>query len=212
MYEVFNTSAVTLNHHIDIADDCAGNARLFEATGVGTLLITDWKRNLPDLFEPGQEIVAYRSPQECVEMIRYYLDHTREREAIAQAGKQRTLREHTYHTRMQEFVEIVQPYLSRTGGSRRSRTAYRVEEPEGEVELSGHVEVLGSAQREVRRLVVATTRRESGATRVMTARGVGVGAHHVIWRIVPLLWVSGMPAQNGSHQHVLHCASARTAT
>jgi hypothetical protein len=38
------------------------------------------------------------------------------------------------------------------------------------------------AQREVRDLVVATTRRESGATRVTTARGVWVGESGSAWR------------------------------
>jgi len=84
--------------------------RLFEATGVGTLLITDWKMNLHDMFELGKEVVAYRSPEECIKLVQYYLEHDREREAIARAGQERTLREHTFYHRMQEVVEIVNRY------------------------------------------------------------------------------------------------------
>ena len=47
----------------------------------------------------------------CVKVIEFYLDHDKEREAIAKAGQQRTLSEHTYHNRMQELVEIVERYL-----------------------------------------------------------------------------------------------------
>ena len=111
MYKILHRSLITLNHHIDVADDYAGNARLFEATGTGTLLVTDWKTNLHKMFEPGEEIVAYRSPDECAEMIQYYLEHEEARRAIARAGQQRTLRDHTYYQRMQEFEAIVQNYL-----------------------------------------------------------------------------------------------------
>jgi len=72
----------------------ATNMRLFEATGVGILLITDSKVNLNELFELGKEVVAYRSPEECVELVQYYLEHDREREDIARAGQERTLQEH----------------------------------------------------------------------------------------------------------------------
>ena len=103
-------SFLTLNHHGDVPA-YANNMRLFEATGVGTLLITDWKANLHEIFEPGKEVVAYCSAEECSEMIRYYLEHDKEREDIARAGQQRTLRDHTYYKRMQQLVNIVQKYL-----------------------------------------------------------------------------------------------------
>jgi hypothetical protein len=111
MYQLLHASKMTMNHHIGIAGSYANNMRLFEATGVGALLVTDWKVNLHEMFEPGKEVVAYRSAEECVELIRYYLEHGDEREAIASAGQRRTLREHTYYQRMQELVDIVERYL-----------------------------------------------------------------------------------------------------
>ena len=110
MYQVLRNSLLTLNHHGNIPSS-ANNLRLFEATGVGTLLITDWKENLPEIFGLGKEVIAYRTPEECVELIKYYLEHDSERKAIAQAGQQRTLREHTYYQRMQELVDILSKYL-----------------------------------------------------------------------------------------------------
>jgi len=111
MYKILHGSLITLNHHIDVAGHYAGNGRLFEATGTGTLLVTDWKTNLHEMFEPGTEVVAYRTAEECAEMVQYYLEHDKEREAIASAGQQRTLRDHTYYQRMQEFEAIVLKYL-----------------------------------------------------------------------------------------------------
>jgi hypothetical protein len=111
MYRQLQRARIALNIHIDMAENYAANMRLYEATGVGTLLVTDWKTNLPELFEPGKEVMAYKSPEECAELIAYYLDHEADREAIARAGQQRTLRQHTYYHRMQELTEILERYL-----------------------------------------------------------------------------------------------------
>jgi hypothetical protein len=111
MYQTLHRSKMTVNHHIGISGDYANNMRLYEATGVGTLLLVDCKKNLRDMFEPGREVLTYRSAEECAELIRYYQAHESEREAIARAGQQRTLRDHTYERRMQELLEIVDRYL-----------------------------------------------------------------------------------------------------
>jgi len=110
MYHVLNCSRITLNHHGDVLP-YANNMRLFEATGVGTLLLTDWKENLGEMFDPGKEVVAYRTPEECAELIRYYLAHDDERQAIARAGQARTLREHTYEHRTKELIALVRKYV-----------------------------------------------------------------------------------------------------
>jgi hypothetical protein len=84
---------------------------------MGALLITDWKKNLHEMLEPGQEVIAYRSREECAELIRHYLDHETDRAAIAAAGQQRTLREHTDRQRMQQLIDKLQPMLrSRNSG------------------------------------------------------------------------------------------------
>src|SRR5439155_1969331 len=64
MYGVLAESRIGLNRHIDVAGRFANNMRLFEATGVGTLLLTDQKDNLHELFEVGKEVIAYSTPQE----------------------------------------------------------------------------------------------------------------------------------------------------
>jgi spore maturation protein CgeB len=122
MYEILCTSRITINHHGDIAP-YANNLRLYEATGVGTLLITDWKVNLHEIFEPGKEVATYRTSGECAALIQYYLEHDNERESIAKAGQQRTLREHSYFHRMQELVDIVTPLFRQHGKGRRDMSA-----------------------------------------------------------------------------------------
>jgi spore maturation protein CgeB len=110
MYDVLRRSKVTLNSHIDAAKGMAGNMRLYEATGVGTFLLTDNLPNLPDLFQPGVHVGTYDSASDCVAKIKYYLSHQTEREAIARQGQQHTLQQHTYRKRLQELLELVEKY------------------------------------------------------------------------------------------------------
>ena len=111
MFRALRRSKVTLNRHIDVAGPIAGNMRLFEATGVGACLVTDWKENLGDFFEIGTEVVAYRTVEECVDLVRYYLRHDAEREAITRAGQARCLRDHTYERRAERLTDLLRRYL-----------------------------------------------------------------------------------------------------
>ena len=107
MFRVLYESKVALNRHIEVAERYANNMRLYEATGVGTMLLTDEKQNLDELFVPGREIATYRDEDELVERLNHYLEHDDERREIAAAGQARTLREHTYRHRMQELLAIL---------------------------------------------------------------------------------------------------------
>lgn len=111
MFSILSQSAITVNRHIDVSENYANNMRLFEATGCGALLITDYKDNLNQLFEIGKEIVAYRSPEECASLIKYYLSNPKEAENIAEAGQRRTLSGHTYDKRMEKISEILRRHL-----------------------------------------------------------------------------------------------------
>jgi spore maturation protein CgeB len=111
MLQILHNSKITLNNHLDAAGPYSDNVRLYDATGVGTLLVTDYKENLPQLFEPGREVVVYRHVEECLDLVEYYLNHGEERETIARAGQQRTLCEHSYFRRMQGLVEMIRRYM-----------------------------------------------------------------------------------------------------
>jgi hypothetical protein len=108
MFTALARSKITINNHIGIAGNYANNMRLYEATGMGCLLLTDRKSNIADMFEPGREVVCYDSPEECLELIRYYGKHPSERERIAAAGQARTLTEHSYVNRTAELVRLFQ--------------------------------------------------------------------------------------------------------
>jgi spore maturation protein CgeB len=112
MYNALARSQITLNRHINVAENYANNMRLYEATGVGTMLLTDRKDNLHELFDIGREVVTYSSKEEAAELVQYYLSSPQELERIAKAGQMRTLRDHTYEQRMQELVPILRRHLN----------------------------------------------------------------------------------------------------
>jgi spore maturation protein CgeB len=85
----------------------AGNMRLFEATGVGAFLLTDFKNNLDTLFEPDREVAVWRSIDDCLDAIDRDLGDDKRRLAIAQAGQARTMAQHTYRHRVAEILGFV---------------------------------------------------------------------------------------------------------
>jgi len=107
MYQVLQRSRITLNSHIDLTGREAGNMRLFEATGVGTFLLTDHKDNLNTLFAPDMEVGTWRSIDDCLSTIERFLADDHRRTAIAQAGQARTLRQHTYRQRVEEILGFI---------------------------------------------------------------------------------------------------------
>lgn len=111
MYNILYNSKIALNRHISTAGDHANNMRLYEATGVGAMLITDYKKDLNKLFIPGKEVETYKTKEELLEKVKYFLNHDKEREKIARAGQKRTLKDHTYKHRMEELVKILKKYV-----------------------------------------------------------------------------------------------------
>ena len=71
-------------------------------------MLVDHKKNLRDMFDLGEQIATYRSPEECVQQIQRYLGHEQARARIAQAGQRHTLEVHNYYRRMGEVIELIQ--------------------------------------------------------------------------------------------------------
>ena len=104
MYQVLRRSKVTLNSHIDLAGNEAGNMRLFEATGAGAYLLTDFKDSLHTLFEPDREVAVWRSIDDCLAGITRALRSDSERAEVARAGHARTMAQHTYRHRTRQIL------------------------------------------------------------------------------------------------------------
>ncbi len=81
--------------------------RNFEIPGAGGFLLTSMVDDLEEYYLPGKEIAIFATTRDLVDQIRFYLSHDAEREAIREAGYQRTLREHTYVHRFNEVFRTI---------------------------------------------------------------------------------------------------------
>lgn len=111
MYQTLANSDTVLNIHADSSPTHASNMRLFETTGIGSCLLTDWRKNITDLFEPDTEIVTYRNADECIEKAVWLTKHKSEAAKIALAGQKRTLENHTFEHRAVRLAEILKKRL-----------------------------------------------------------------------------------------------------
>jgi spore maturation protein CgeB len=107
MYRVLARSRLTLNVHGEHAAGNANNLRLYEATGMGAILLTEEAPNLTQLFAPGEEVVTYRDMASLLQAIDRLERNPEEARAIAAAGQVRTMRDHTWTVRMGRMLEIV---------------------------------------------------------------------------------------------------------
>ncbi|MDH4185750.1 MAG: glycosyltransferase [Nitrospira sp.] len=98
---VSDGSEATENSGVCYSEQIKG--RNFEVPGCGGFVLTGRAENLEQYYENGKEVVIFDDRNDLIEKIRYYLRHESERAAIARAGYDRTLREHTYALRFRDI-------------------------------------------------------------------------------------------------------------
>lgn len=81
------------------------NQRVFDVPACRRVVLTDWTTQLPDLMEPGKELLAYQSPDEIPTLVEKALRDKPFADNIARAGYRRVLAQHTYAQRTACVVE-----------------------------------------------------------------------------------------------------------
>jgi spore maturation protein CgeB len=98
-------SSYKISFNYNIADDI--NFRTFESTGAGALLLTNYTNNLEKLFNIGEEVIVYESLRDIVEKTNYYLKNPEKLSQIAEKGKNRSVKDHSYDSRASQFLEAI---------------------------------------------------------------------------------------------------------
>jgi spore maturation protein CgeB len=80
-------------------------SRTFNTLAARGFMITQMTHDLPEYYEIDKEIASYATTDELIQKIKYYLSHDAEREAVAEAGYRRTLRDHTYEKRLTDIFQ-----------------------------------------------------------------------------------------------------------
>ena len=110
MYNTIHQSYSTLNFHGDAVDK-ACNMRLFEATGLGTCLITDNKPGLDKFFDIDNEVIVYQNENDLVDKVKYLQKNQNIAEKIGRAGQEKILSKHLWSHRILELLQIIDEFI-----------------------------------------------------------------------------------------------------
>jgi len=80
-------------------------ARIFEVPACGGFLLTGKVEGLADYYNIGREILVFDGKKDLLEKCSYYMAHDDARVAIAKAGYERTIKDHTYEKRFEEIFK-----------------------------------------------------------------------------------------------------------
>lgn len=103
---VFRSAAGVLNT-MHPAEVHGVNLRLFEATGSGGAVLTEYRSSVPDLFDVGQEVMIYRDFDELVHQASELLADASRARQLGDAAAARAHRDHTYERRLSRILETV---------------------------------------------------------------------------------------------------------
>lgn len=107
MNKVFRLSKINLN--ITLPSIKSGvPLRAMDIMANGGFLLTNYQKDMFDLFEPGEEFVYYTSLEEAKELAAYYLSHEDERKIIANNAKEKMIKYHKYEDRINDMLFIVE--------------------------------------------------------------------------------------------------------
>lgn len=76
--------------------------RTYEIPGIGGLQLID-RDDVSDLYEPGREVLVFHSPEELIDLARRAARDTAWSQRVREAGRRRTLAEHTFDHRVVEL-------------------------------------------------------------------------------------------------------------
>jgi hypothetical protein len=122
---VYRSSQVVVNIGRDDFPQDA-NLRVFEVLASGALLLTSLPTELTSLgFREGEHFVGYSKETEILHLVRSFLADEPTRARIAEAGRTKVLREHTYDERVLKLLDRLREYSSRRLAPARSWPASR---------------------------------------------------------------------------------------
>ena len=105
-FKVFYASKINLN----ITLRCIESGiplRIFDIMSVGGFVLSNYQEEMTQLFEEDKEIVLFRTPEEMLEKVDYYLAHDRERIQIGINGYKKVKEYYSYGCQMQKLISVL---------------------------------------------------------------------------------------------------------
>ncbi|MBI9111643.1 glycosyltransferase [Maridesulfovibrio ferrireducens] len=83
----------------------AVNQRIFDVPACGGFILTDYREQMENLFEPDSEIISYSNVKEIPQIMERCLGDKKMREKVSAAARKRILSEHTYEHRLLSILD-----------------------------------------------------------------------------------------------------------
>ncbi len=123
LFEVYRNARIVLNIHSLQSYTCM-NVRDFDVPAAGGFLLSDWLPKADEIYKPGflehlplettanQEVFFYRSPDELIALIDYFLAHEKQRRQCIERARKKVLAHHTYAHRAQWLDSLFRTVLA----------------------------------------------------------------------------------------------------
>lgn len=109
-YKVFYSSKINLNITLRSIESGVP-LRVFDIMSVGGFVLSNWQEEMTELFEEDKEIVLFKTPEEMLEKIDYYLAHEEERIQIGINGYQKVKNCYSYDHQLNKLISVLFPVL-----------------------------------------------------------------------------------------------------
>jgi spore maturation protein CgeB len=87
--------------------DSGFSIRVFQAMGTGSFLLSKYSSDLEKIFKKEEHIDWFKTPQECLKLVRFYLENDKIREKIATRGYELVSKNYTWKIIMKILTDIV---------------------------------------------------------------------------------------------------------
>ncbi|MCM1252802.1 MAG: glycosyltransferase [Clostridium sp.] len=105
-YKVYYASKINLNITLRSIESGVP-LRIFDIMSVGGFALSNWQEELAELFEEDKEIVLFKTPEEMIEKIDYYLAHEEERVKISINGYQKVKNCYSYEQQLNKLISVL---------------------------------------------------------------------------------------------------------
>lgn len=112
MFEILGRTKVCINRHAWFARGFSNNMRMYEATGMGALLVTEDSSNLHDIFRP-TEVISYRGAKDLGTKVEGLLADDKSAERVAKSGYKAFQSRHSSGIRAGQLERLLLESLSR---------------------------------------------------------------------------------------------------
>ncbi len=107
--KIYSASDMMLNILREPLDDppTIMSLQVFLVPASGTCLLTEWVEELEDAFEPGKELLSFKTEDEFKELVLRYATNKKELIKIGENGRKRCVADHTHEKRAAELLAFL---------------------------------------------------------------------------------------------------------